>query len=177
MTSPLSVIKYCMKCGSDKFIPDSDKSFKCKGCGFHFFVNSASAVAALILNTKGELLLTVRASDPNKGMLDLPGGFVDPGESAEDAVKREIFEELGLKTGNIKYLVSFPNEYIFSAFTVHTVDMAFIAEVQDFSDIEARDDVADFLFVDPEKIDRKKIFSDSIRKIIDYFIDTPNTGN
>lgn len=50
----------------------------------------AAAVAGLIFNEKGQLLLTIRAKDPGKGLLDLPGGFVDMGENADQALRREI---------------------------------------------------------------------------------------
>jgi NAD+ diphosphatase len=175
MTNPQNVLKYCPKCGSSKFVPDSDKSFVCEACHFHFFVNSAAAVAAIIVNSKNEILLTVRGVNPKKGMLDLPGGFVDPGESAEDALMREIKEELNLDVVELKYLVSFPNEYVFAGYTVYTTDLGFVCKVQDFSSITFNDDISGYVFKNPKDIISNEICSESILKIIETFID--NTLN
>ena len=106
-THPFRVLKYCPKCGSSKFTISGEKSFKCGSCAFHFFINSSTAVAALISDGKGKLMLVTRGIEPDYGKLDLPGGFVDPGETAENAVIRELEEELGLKTKSLKYIVSF----------------------------------------------------------------------
>ncbi|TCO09909.1 NUDIX domain-containing protein [Natronoflexus pectinivorans] len=169
MTDPVDVIKYCPKCGSPEFFPDNEKSFTCGGCGFNFYVNSAAAVAALIFNEKGELLLTRRALNPNKGMLDLPGGFVDPDEKVEDAVIREINEELNLEVTSLRYLVSWPNRYIFSGYTVFTIDLGFVCEVKTFDGIGFHDDISGYEFIAPHKIDNTQICSESIRQIIDFY--------
>jgi len=171
MCHPLEVIKFCPKCGSNKFVSSPDFSFKCDECGFHFFINSATATAGVILNEKGEMLLTRRAENPHKGMLDLPGGFVDPGENAETAMRREIAEELNLKVVEMKFIGSFPNEYVFSNYTVYTTDMGFLCSIKNFSDITFRDDISGFEFFQPTEIPSNEISSPSIRKIIQLYID------
>lgn len=169
-TAPERVVKFCPKCGSSDFPAQADRSFKCGDCGFHFFVNAAAAVAALIVNQKGELLLTRRALDPKKGMLDLPGGFVDPGERAEEALIREIKEELNLEVTDHRFLISYPNEYVFAGYTVYTVDLAFVCHVKHFSEIVWQDDISGFVFVKPEAIDFSEVCSESIRQIIQFFV-------
>ncbi|MGC9355874.1 MAG: DNA mismatch repair protein MutT, partial [Mariniphaga sp.] len=67
---PLKVLKFCPKCGSSAIDSYPDLSLKCRSCGFHFYVNSAAAVAALVVNSEGKLLLTRRAVDPDYGKLD-----------------------------------------------------------------------------------------------------------
>src|SRR5690554_2993842 len=124
-THPLKVLKFCPKCGSPAFVVSGERSMKCLDCSFHFFVNAAAAVAALVANQEGKLLLTTRGIEPGYGKLDLPGGFIDPGEPAEKAIARELHEELGMKVQSVEYVCSAPNEYIFSAFSVFTLDMAF----------------------------------------------------
>jgi mutator protein MutT len=166
MTQPGKVFKYCPKCGSSEFHFDGDRSFKCAHCKFHFYINSSAAVAVIIENPNGEILLTIRAHNPNKGYLDLPGGFVDPMETAEDAVRREIREELNLEVENMRYLTSFPNEYVFSGFSVYTTDLAFVAQVSDFSGISANDDISGFIFAKPDEVDFSKIGAPSITQII-----------
>jgi mutator protein MutT len=166
MTQPQDVIKYCPKCGSNQFVFDGSRSFKCQVCQFHFFINSSCAVAAVIVNTKGEILLTRRAFDPEKGKLDLPGGFVDPMERAEESVIREIKEELNLDVVGLEYITSFPNEYIFSGFSVYTTDLGYLCRVTNFDNIHAKDDISGFEFVALDAIDFNEISSESIKNII-----------
>ncbi|MDR2927697.1 MAG: NUDIX domain-containing protein [Cytophagaceae bacterium] len=168
---PVHIFKFCPCCGSCHFKAASERSLKCKDCGFHYFVNASAAVAALVTNDAGELLFTVRAFEPDKGMLDLPGGFVDPGESVEEALYRELKEELNLDVTDACYLVSFPNEYLFSGITVFTADISFVCKVNDLSVIQQADDVSGYVFVSPENVDYSKIGGKSIRKIVKYFID------
>lgn len=166
ISKPQNIIQFCPKCGDKRFPLINEKSFKCKACGFHFFINSAAAVAALIFNDKDELLFTKRAIEPNRGKLDLPGGFVDPDESAEEALTRELEEELSIKTVSIKYFDSFPNEYLFSGMTVYTLDLAFIVNVFSLSGLKPKDDISGIKFIKPELVD----FNELPAKSMQYFI-------
>jgi mutator protein MutT len=170
-THPGNVIKFCPRCGSNQFVTnDKGRSFKCEGCHFHFYVNSSAAVACLIFNQEGKLLLTRRAIEPGFGMLDLPGGFIEPMEAAEAAVKREIEEELGVKVTKVQYMTSFPNEYVFSGYSVFTMDMAFICEVANHSTIIPADDVSAVEFIFAKELKLEELFSDSMRNIVSYYI-------
>jgi mutator protein MutT len=162
--------RLCPKCGSAGFLSkDGGRSYKCEDCNFHFYINNSAAVACLIINDLGELLLTRRAIEPNRGMLDLPGGFVEPLETAEQAVVREIKEELNLDVTKMSYLVSFPNLYPFSDIVVPTIDLAFVCEVDGFIAMKPDDDVASIEFIHPEKIDMKALCADSMRQIIRFY--------
>lgn len=143
--SPQKVLKFCPRCGGIHFEPHGSKANKCRDCGFVFFFNAAAAVA-VILRNEGKVLLTKRAFDPGKGTLDLPGGFVDPLESAEHAVDREIEEELNLKITEKKYCGSFPNTYVYGGVLYYTCDLVFECSVASFEHITATDDVSGFEF-------------------------------
>lgn len=65
----------------------------------------------MLVENDGKLLLGKRASEPAKGMWDILGGFIDAGETAEEAVRREIKEEAGLDVAITRYLGSFPDTY------------------------------------------------------------------
>lgn len=58
-----------------------------------------------------KVLLSKRKIDPNKGSWDIPGGFIDPGETAHQALKREIKEELGVDIEIRKLIGFFPDTY------------------------------------------------------------------
>ncbi|SMO46549.1 ADP-ribose pyrophosphatase YjhB, NUDIX family [Saccharicrinis carchari] len=166
MTKPERVLKYCPRCGSKRFNFQGVHSFLCDNCELHYFINSSAAVAALIENEKGELLLTVRAFEPHKGMLDLPGGFVDINETVEDAVTREIKEELNLDVTEVKFIASCPNEYVYSGYSVYTCDMGFLCSVSGWENLLVQDDVTGIELVSRENIDWDKIGAESIKKII-----------
>src|ERR1039457_2303418 len=88
-------ITRCPRCGSESIFWPSLKNIECTACGFVLFLNMAAAVA-VIMECRGKILFGIRKHEPARGMLDLPGGFVDPGETAEEAVRREVKEELNI---------------------------------------------------------------------------------
>ena len=143
---PQKVLKFCPRCGGSHFEPHGSKANKCRDCGFVFYFNAATAVAVIIRDAENRVLLTKRAFDPGKGTLDLPGGFVDPMESAEHAVDREIAEELNLKITDKKYRGSFPNTYVYGGVIYYTCDLAFECTVASFEHITATDDVSAYEF-------------------------------
>ena len=156
--------KYCPVCGSAHFVKNSQKSLRCSGCGFELFMNPAAAVVAFITNCKGELLVERRKLEPAKGTLDLPGGFADVLETAEEAVAREVMEETGLKVTAARYLFSLPNVYRYSDLDVHTLDMFFACTVEDDSALSAGDDAADCLWVAPGDIHTEQFGRRSVRQ-------------
>jgi NADH pyrophosphatase NudC (nudix superfamily) len=166
---PLKVLRYCPKCGSSRFKAACERSLKCGDCGFILFINSAAAVAALICDNSNRLLLTVRGIEPGYGKLDLPGGFINPGESAESAVKRELFEELGLEVKSVNYFGSAPNEYIYNGFSIFTLDMAFNVVPHDITNLKAMDDITDFKFISEKDIDYSQIPAPSIKSFVQQF--------
>jgi ADP-ribose pyrophosphatase len=95
------------------------------------FFGPVSAVGAVVTNAQGQVLLLRRANDPGKGMLGMPGGFVDHGETAEGALKREVFEEIGLTVRSFEYLTSQPNAYVYRGITLPVLDLFYTVEVEE----------------------------------------------
>ena len=79
-------------------------TMKCKLCAFE----NPKATATAVIIRDGALLLVRRNEEPFKGMLDLPGGYLNKGETTEAALKRELFEELGIKPLAITPMGEFP---------------------------------------------------------------------
>ena len=88
-----------------------------------------------------------RAKEPAKGTLDLPGGFTDIGETAENGVIREVKEETGLDVTEVSFLFSKPNIYPFSGMIVNTMDLFFLCKVETTEGLIANDDVAETRFI------------------------------
>ena len=114
MQHPLDIFRFCPKCSSSNFGINDHKSKRCSCCGFIYYFNPLAATVGIITNDKGEMLVARRAKEPAKNMLDLPGGFCDSYETAEEGVIREIEEETGLRVCNTHYLFSIPNTYMYS---------------------------------------------------------------
>lgn len=174
MEHPLSLFRYCPKCGSEHFDIHNEKSKQCADCGFVYYFNPSSATVALILNENNELLVCRRAKDPAKGTLDLPGGFIDIGETGEEGVAREVLEETGLEVQEAVYQFTLPNIYIYSGFPVHTLDMFYLCKVKDTRHISAMDDAADAFFMPLADINPEDFGLGSIRKGLRIFLSTLN---
>ena len=120
---------FCPKCGSKSINYIDLKKWVCPDCGFTLYNNVASAVAVIIADRHGGVLLETRAKEPRKGFLALPGGFTDRDETAEQAAIRECFEETGLKLESVEYLCSFPNDYEYKNIAYKTCDIFFTASL------------------------------------------------
>ncbi len=139
---PLRLFKHCPRCGSPQFLENDARSKRCAKCGFTYYHNAAAATVAVIFNEKKELLVVRRALEPARGTLDLPGGFVDPGESITDGCLREVAEETGGQAHIERFLFSLPNTYHYSGFDVSTADAFFLCHLTNAAEVTAHDDAA-----------------------------------
>ncbi len=156
---------YCPKCSSQNLISRGNKALSCKDCDYILYQNNAAAVAVFIRHDD-KIILTRRAREPQKGLLDTPGGFVDPFESLEDALHREIKEELNLQLTEVKYLTSAPNTYLYRGVTYLTTDCFFTAKAIDINQIKPADDVSDYILIKPADIDPQSIAFASVRSVL-----------
>jgi len=132
------------------------------------YVNPSAAVGAFIVNNKGEVLICVRANEPSKGKWDLPGGFIDDDETAEQAIEREIKEELGMNVVAGSYLFSEPNDYEYSGWNLPTLDIFFLFEVDGVNPVPA-DDVADCYFVPLDQVEINRFGFLSMQRAVTRF--------
>ena len=168
MKNPNSeMIKFCPKCSKSAGLKN-DKKIVCAHCGFELYLNTAAAVAALIFDKEGRLMVIRRNHEPQKGLLDLPGGFVDFCEDGESAVKREIFEELGINIEITGYFRSIPNIYIYRGVLYNTLDLFFTChtDIQELSSIKHNDEITEILFKFPKEISEDEIAFDSMKNLI-----------
>lgn len=167
---PEKILNFCPRCGSKQFNVLNPKAKKCDDCNFIYYSNASAATAAIIRDSEGKILFARRAFEPFKGSLDLPGGFVDPNETLENTLTREIKEELNLTLKEFRYWKSFPNEYFYSGLVYFTLDLFFLCEVESFEPIQVADDVTEFEFLKPTKELIDSIGLLSIKKIIKEYI-------
>jgi NAD+ diphosphatase len=112
--------RYCGVCGAPMELQSSERSRRCPACGHTAYPRISPAMMALVWRP-GELLLA-RAPHFIPGMYSALAGFVEPGETLEECVAREVAEEVGVQVRNLRYFGSqswpFP----------HSLMVAFTAE-------------------------------------------------
>ena len=166
--------RYCGGCGQPS--PENTRlhRFSCKKCGWVFYKSPAAATAAILELPDGRVVLTRRMLDPGAGALDMPGGFVDPGEAAEEAICRELHEELGLSVApaDLTPLFSLPNQYLFSGVLYWTVDFFFRVRITEIPKVGDPDEIGEVLALPPREVDPEKIAFSSIRRGLARYIES-----
>lgn len=97
---------FCARCGAASVGTDAGWQRHCIACHAPHFPRTDPVVIMLI--TRGDKLLLGRSPQWPETMYSLLAGFVEPGETIEAAVRREVFEEAGVHVGDVRYLVSQP---------------------------------------------------------------------
>lgn len=101
-------LNYCPECKAI-LTKQNNTDYLCAN-GHNLWDNPRAAVTAIILKD-GQVLCAKRGVNPSKGKYDLPGGFLNYGERAEDGIKREITEETGLKIDQLELIESYTHNY------------------------------------------------------------------
>lgn len=112
--------QYCGRCGHAAERITGEFALQCPACGHRNYPRISPCIITLV--THGEDLLLARSPRFPPGRYSTLAGFIEPGESAEDAVRREIFEEVGLTVGRIEYYRSQPWPF------PHSLMLGFFAE-------------------------------------------------
>ncbi len=98
--------RFCSNCGARTQMADSGWRRDCPSCGGQHFPRTDQAVIMLVV--EGERCLLGRSPHFRPGMYSCLAGFVEPGETFEEAVRRETREEAGIQTANVRYLACQP---------------------------------------------------------------------
>jgi NAD+ diphosphatase len=162
LSEKIKPFNYCPACGSSDISFSDMKKLVCRNCSLTYYQNVAAAAAA-ILECDEKIILIKRAREPGKGRLDLPGGFVNPKESAEEALKREIREELEIEVGKLKYLGSYPNVYQYKEVVYHTCDLFFYSKIDALGSEFDRTEIEELILADPLKIPEDRIAFESVK--------------
>lgn len=100
---------FCSMCGTASEMTQAGWQRKCPSCGASHFPRTDPVVIMLI--TRGNSVLLGRSPPWPEGMYSLLAGFMEPGETIEAAVRREVLEETGVRVGPVRYLATQPWPY------------------------------------------------------------------
>lgn len=140
---------FCVRCGRPlrraRTGGRSRTPQECPNCGWIDWNNPAPTASVLILNGD-RVLLVRRAVPPARGAWDVPGGFIEPGETAERAARREVREELGIAVRLERVLGTFPDVY--GPERVPTLNIYFVGRLRyRGASVRAGDDAASFKWI------------------------------
>lgn len=168
--------QFCPSCGAENRSVGS-VPFRCSKCEYANFFGPVAAVGGLIVN-QSQLLLVRRARDPGKGKWGLPGGFVDRNETIEEALAREVMEEIGLKLSSSNYLISFPNHYDYRGMVAPVIDLFYICKIDASHEIALDQNELDhFEWVHPTDAYLNQMAFPSNRRAIEHWMSLEHFEN
>ena len=205
------MFNYCPSCASKKIIFENDRVFRCPDCGYIYYHNTAAATGCLISVPDGgaaaasgaavasgakaggeRFVFLVRGKEPGKGKLDIPGGYVDPGEGALEGLYRELREEIGwtppvphgetgLQSGGFqsnlagvfKFFASFSNVYPYKGVNYNTCDLYFYVSAPGLTPQDLRleeAEIAGVRFLKAEEIDFNEFAFESTKRAVKAYL-------
>ena len=93
--------QFCSRCGSDRIEHGYDLAAHCQACDYRQYPRISPCIIVLV--TKGERCLLAHASHYPEGRYSTLAGYIEAGETAEEAVRREVREEVGIEIKNVRY--------------------------------------------------------------------------
>lgn len=166
---PVEHFVFCPRCAAPRLggpvIP-----FRCGACGFVFYFNPTAAATAIITRPDGRVLFITRAKEPARGKLAFPGGFMDIGERAEDGLRREVREEVGIEIGELDFLCSHQNQYLYATVSYPVLDFLFAAPVAAGQEAQALEEVSQLAWLKPEEVAPELLAFDSLRAGLQEFL-------
>ncbi len=156
------MFEYCPNCAQKSISFYDNKKWKCSHCSFEYYHNIAGAVA-VIIKKNDTILFTVRNNEPQRHKLDLPGGFIDEKESAEECCVRELNEELNIsiEKKNLIYIGSAPNTYLYKNILYNTIDLFFIYDFHEEISSFDHEELQEIRWINTNEIPYKELAFDS----------------
>jgi len=155
--------RFCSRCGAPTLQRETERSKECPRCGQIYFPRLAPAVIVRV--QRGNQILMARSRHFAPGVFSVLAGFVEPGETLEEAVAREVKEESGIQVKNIRYFGSQPWPFPHSLMIGFTAEYAGGEIVLEDSELEAAG------WYTPENLPAQPGKISIARKLIDDYIE------
>jgi len=164
---PAELFRFCPRCAAGRPADNAGKiPFRCGACGLAYYFNPTVAAAAWVYDPDGRILLIRREREPAKGLFGIPGGFVEIGETAEEGLRREVREEVGLEITAVAFLTSYPNLYLYREVTYPVLDLVFTAKAVSPANATPLDGVTGVEWRHPENIDLNQLAFPSMKQSV-----------
>jgi ADP-ribose pyrophosphatase YjhB (NUDIX family) len=161
MTNMASEFTHCPLCGDTTIVEDFKHHFICTSCAYEQYISPKPCSIAILRDGLGRIGLSIRGKDPHKGTHDLIGGFIEPEEEAEEAMVREIQEEIGLVIDPIRlrYFTSKHDYYQYKNWMYYTLANIYELHLspKEVEQIKPGDDVESLDWFEPQNIPWEKI--------------------
>jgi len=171
---PQQLFQFCPQCGARSTSNAGANPLRCEACGLHFYFNPTLAAAAFLFDDAGRAIFIRRAKDPGIGKLTVPGGFVDIGETAEDALAREVREEVGLEIADVRYVCSLTNEYFYKSVTYPVCDLMFRGRALHPETAAALDGATSFIWLKLSDVDPEELAFPSVKRGLSILLEEQN---
>ena len=155
--------QYCGRCGEPVDYASSERAKVCARCEAVYYPRVSPAIIVAVKN--GNKLLLARNKQRKHGFYSVLAGFVEPGETLEECVSREVREETGIEVDNIKYFASQPWPFPNALMIGFTADYAG-GEIK----VDGRE-IADAGWFSPDNLPRVPGSISIARKLIDAFLE------
>lgn len=160
-------MNFCRRCGS-MLAKQNTHVFTCSE-GHTLYANCTPSVGILLLTQDNKLVLARRGIEPHKGMLDTVGGFVDGEETLEEALRREIKEELNLEPSDYTsptFLCSAVGHYPYENDSLPVLSCFFQAKLLDHAKPAAGDDIEEIITFRINEIKLDEMHDDDVKHAI-----------
>lgn len=157
--------RYCGKCGGPTRPLDGERARSCPACGIQFFPRVTPAVIVAVVRDR-KILLAQSRRFPS-AFFSVLAGFVEPGETFEECVRREVREEVGIEVTNLRYFGSQPWPF------PHSLMVGFTAEYAGGDLAVEEKEIVRAGWFDPEEVSRLSIprHGTIARSLIEWFLD------
>lgn len=171
---------FCYLCGT-RLEQKEEFVWYCPQCQMSHYANPKPCVDIALFDENNHVLMATRGIEPDKGKIDLPGGFIDINETVEEAFYREMKEEIGLEKVDVSepvYVGSRTHDYPFGKEVYKNIVLVFCAQLlAPKSKIRADDDVAATSFHAVESLKVPQVASQEhiklIRQAFEKYTGTP----
>jgi len=160
-------MNFCRRCGTPVTHIENDTVYRCEN-EHTLFASPSPTVGIFFIDADLSTVFAVRGRDPGKGLLDTPGGFIDPRESVEAALSRELEEELGLQYGDYEppvYFASAPGTYRYQAEDRSVITLAYVSRLKPGVTLVPQDDVADVKIIPLGNINIDELANSDIKQL------------
>lgn len=166
---------FCLRCGRPLVTvrEDGHRRRRCRACGWTFYDNPVPAAAAVI-ERRGRVLLTRRGRPPYAGAWDLPGGFLEAGETPPRGLRRELREELGIDVRGERLIGFAIDRYGPRGFAVLTLVFGVGAAP---GPIRPGDDVSEVRWFARDRVPFARIAFPSLRRVLRRYLRRRASGN